>query len=189
MIRTTVAVTLCSWAPLLPTVDRRITFTTICWDEGSMKAESRERRAESRKSWLALRWYGWHAGLRSRALRQSLRSSRRAMTLIELLVVIIILTTIVAAAIPIMAPADEDRRLREASRSLNTFITSAQARAIATNRLFGIGLKRLSQDTGRPEDRGVCVQVYYVAQQPPFCGFDPNSVAMVAFDNTRTGGA
>jgi hypothetical protein len=102
--------------------------------------------------------------------------------------VIIILTTIVAAAIPIMTPADEDRRLREASRILNTFITSAQSRAIATNRLYGIGLKRLSQDTGRPEDRGVCLQVYYVEQQPPFCGFDENAAAMVAFDN-GSGGA
>jgi type II secretory pathway pseudopilin PulG len=111
------------------------------------------------------------------------------MTLIELLVVIIILTTIVAAAIPIMAPADEDRRLREASRALNTFITSAQARAVATNRLYGIGLKRLSQDTKRPEDRAVCVQVYYVEQQPPYCGFDPNSAAVVALDNGPTGGA
>jgi Tfp pilus assembly protein FimT len=103
------------------------------------------------------------------------------MTLIELLVVIIILTTIVAAAIPIMAPADEDRRLREASRLLNTFITSAQARAIATNRLYGIGLKRLSSDTQRPEDRGVCVQAYYIEQQPPYAGFDSNSRARMAF--------
>jgi type II secretory pathway pseudopilin PulG len=103
------------------------------------------------------------------------------MTLIELLVVIIILTTIVAAAIPIMAPADEDRRLREASRSLNTFITSAQARAIANNRPFGIALMRLSQATERNEDRGGCVQVYYIEQQPPYAGFDANSRASLAF--------
>jgi Tfp pilus assembly protein FimT len=83
------------------------------------------------------------------------------MTLIELLIVIVIITTVVAAAIPIMAPADEDRRLREASRMLNTFITSAQARAIANNRLYGIGLQRLSSITGRPEDRAACVQVHY----------------------------
>jgi type II secretory pathway pseudopilin PulG len=110
------------------------------------------------------------------------------MTLIELLVVIIILTTIVAAAIPIMTPADNDRQLREASRALNTFITSAQARAIALNRPVGIALMRLSQTTQRDEDRGGCVQVYYVEEQPPFSGFDPNSAVMVAFDNGPNGG-
>jgi prepilin-type N-terminal cleavage/methylation domain-containing protein len=113
---------------------------------------------------------------------------RYGLTLIELLVVIIILTTIVAAAIPIMAPADNDRRMREASRSLNTVITVAQSRAISLNRPVGIGLKRLSQDTGRVEDRGVCVQVYFVEQLPPFSGFDENSAAMVAFDNGPSGG-
>jgi prepilin-type N-terminal cleavage/methylation domain-containing protein len=59
---------------------------------------------------------------------------RAGMTLVELLVVIVILTTVVAAAIPIMAPSNVDRQLREASRTLNTFITGAQARAIASGR-------------------------------------------------------
>jgi prepilin-type N-terminal cleavage/methylation domain-containing protein len=111
---------------------------------------------------------------------------RYGLTLIELLVVIIILTTIVAAAIPIMAPADNDRRMREASRSLNTVITVAQSRAISLNRPVGIALKRLSQDTSTPtnprlEDRGVCVQVYFIEQLPPFSGFDENSRARLAF--------
>src|SRR4051794_2704419 len=72
---------------------------------------------------------------------------RAAMTLIELLVVIVILTTIVAAAIPLMSPNNDDRRLREAARGLNTYITGAQTRAIATNRPYGVALKRLAQDT------------------------------------------
>jgi prepilin-type N-terminal cleavage/methylation domain-containing protein len=134
-----------------------------------MRVESLESRVEGQKREIALRSHC------------DPRPPRSGMTLIELLVVIIILTTIVAAAIPIMAPANDDRRIREASRSLNTFITSAQARAVATNRLAGIGLKRLSQDTQRPEDRGVCVQVFYVEQQPPYSGFDPNSRARLAF--------
>ncbi len=85
-----------------------------------------------------------------------------------------------AAAIPILAPADDDRRLREGSRGLNTYITGAQARAIATNRPFGIALKRLAQDTNRDEDRGVCLEVFYVEQQPPYAGFDANSRVCVA---------
>ena len=105
---------------------------------------------------------------------------RTALTLIELLVVIVILVTIVAAAIPIMSPANDDRRLREASRGLNTFITGAQTRAIAAKRPFGIALKRLSQDSGNAEDNGVCLEVFYVEQPPSYAGFDANSRARVS---------
>jgi prepilin-type N-terminal cleavage/methylation domain-containing protein len=107
---------------------------------------------------------------------------RAGMTLIELLVVIVILTTVVAAAIPIMAPSNVDRQLREATRTLNTFITGAQARAIASGRPYGIALKRLSQETdtdGNPfnpnDDRGACLEVFYVEQPPAYTGYDRNS--------------
>jgi len=102
------------------------------------------------------------------------------MTLIELLVVIVILTTIVGAAIPLMSPSNDDRRMREAARTLNTYIIGAQTRAIATKRPYGIALKRLSQDTKRAEDNGVCLEAYYVEQQPPYTGFDANSRACVS---------
>jgi prepilin-type N-terminal cleavage/methylation domain-containing protein len=112
---------------------------------------------------------------------------QRGLTLVELLAVIIILTTIVAAAIPILAPTSEDRRLREATRALNTFITGAQARAISLNRPYGIALKRLAQDTDNDndpndphDDNGVCLEVFYVEQAPPFAGFDRTSKACVA---------
>jgi hypothetical protein len=108
------------------------------------------------------------------------------------LVVIIILTTVVAAAIPILSPANDARRIREAGRGLNTFITGAQSRAVSLNRPFGIALKRLSQDTNTDpnkrtnasadihEDNGVCLEVFYVEQLPPYSGFDANSRACVA---------
>src|SRR5947207_6184733 len=114
------------------------------------------------------------------------------MTLVELLVVIIIMTTIVAAAIPLMSPSNDDRRLREAARGLNTYITGAQSRAIALKRPVGVALKRLSQDTNTDlskktnptkdihPDNSVCLEAYYVEQQPPYCGFDSNSRACVA---------
>jgi Tfp pilus assembly protein FimT len=116
------------------------------------------------------------------------------MTLIELLVVIIIITTIVAAAIPVLAPADDARRIREAGRSVNTFLTGAQARAIALNRPYGVALKRLAQDdlsdTNRldpHEDAGVCLEMYYVEQPPPYTGFDSNSRACVALHPNELG--
>jgi prepilin-type N-terminal cleavage/methylation domain-containing protein len=122
-------------------------------------------------------------------------SACSGLTLIELLVVIIILTTLVAAAIPLLTPTNEERRLREASRGLNAFISGAQAKAIQFQRPFGIALKKLSQDTGRSEavtvvsdendpgytnDNGVCLEVFYAEQPPAFMGFDESSAAMLA---------
>ena len=66
------------------------------------------------------------------------RIFRRGITLIELLVVIIILTTLVAAAIPILSPSNDDRRLREASRGVNAFITGAQMKAVELRRPYGV---------------------------------------------------
>jgi type II secretory pathway pseudopilin PulG len=106
--------------------------------------------------------------------------------LIELLVVIVILTTIVAAAIPLISPSNDDRRLREAARGLNTYVTGAQTRAIATNRPWGVAFKRLSKDTkhnipaDQLNDNGVSLEAFYVEQQPPYAGFDANSRACVA---------
>lgn len=113
----------------------------------------------------------------------------RGMTLIELLAVIVILTTIVAAAIPILSPNNDDRRLREAARALNTFITGAQTRSIALNRPYGVALKRLSATTNRAEDNAVCVEAYYIEQAPAYTGFDANSRACVAIHpNPNLGG-
>ncbi len=140
-----------------------------------MRVKSIESRARSRKRGVALRS---HAGSGLSAFDFRLR--RPGMTLVELLVVIVIMSTIVAAAIPLMSPSNDDRRMREAARGLNTFITGAQSRAIAYNRPFGIALKRLSQDTKRANDNGVCLEVFYVEQQPAYCGFDANSRACVA---------
>jgi type II secretory pathway pseudopilin PulG len=114
------------------------------------------------------------------------------MTLIELLVVIIILTTLVSAAIPLMSPANDDRRLREASRAVNSFISTAQANAIALQRPFGVAIKRLSKDTGKNDptqpdnDNSVSIELYYVEQPSPFVGFNEQSKARVALFTPST---
>jgi prepilin-type N-terminal cleavage/methylation domain-containing protein len=111
----------------------------------------------------------------------------RGLTLIELLVVIIILTTLVSAAIPIMAPTNDDRRLREASRGVNSFIAAAQMKAVQQQRPFGVAIKRLSKDTNSNivtsdihEDNAVAIELFYVEQPAPYRGFDRTSSVMVA---------
>jgi prepilin-type N-terminal cleavage/methylation domain-containing protein len=140
-----------------------------------MKVECRESRVEGRKNRLAPRSC---SGSRPSTLDP--RPSRRGMTLIELLVVVLILTTIVAAAIPLMSPSNDDRRLREAARGLNTFITGAQTRAIAINRPYGVLLKRLSTDSTKRDDRAVSLELFYIEQPAPYSGYEPNSRVSVA---------
>ncbi len=102
------------------------------------------------------------------------------MTLVELLVVIVLLTTLVTTAIPVMAPGGEDRKLREASRGLNSYLQGAQVRAMETGRPFGVAMRRLSADTGRGEDNAVCVQVRYVEVPPAYSGFSGTSKVRIA---------
>jgi len=144
-----------------------------------MRVESLESRVESQKRFIALRSF-------SGSRPSTLDPRPSGMTLIELLMVIIILTMIVAAAIPLLSPSNDDRRMREAARTLNTYITGAQSRAISLHRPYGVALKRLSHDTKRNKsgdlqnDNGVCLEVFYVEQASPYSGFDVNSRACVA---------
>jgi type II secretory pathway pseudopilin PulG len=109
------------------------------------------------------------------------------MTLVELLVVVVIITTLVATAIPILNPTTDNRRMREASRAVNGFISAAQTRATQIGRPFGVALKRLSQDTGNPEDRAKCLELYYVEQPAPFAGFDDASFVRLSRSGRSSG--
>lgn len=158
-----------------------------------MRVKSVESSVKSRKPMVALRLYS--------GSRLSTLDSRPpvGMTLIELLAVIVIITTIVAAAIPLLSPSNDDRRIREAARTLNTFFTGAQARAISLHRPVGVALKRLGADTNTDplkktdytknfhSDNGMCLEVYYVEQPVPYAGLDANSRACVAIHPTATG--
>ncbi len=159
-----------------------------------MKVQGLESRVEGQKRGVALRS---HSGSQPSTLDP--RPSFRGMTLVELLIVIVIITTLVAAAIPLMSPTNDGRRLREAARGLNTYITGAQSRAVAAHRPFGIALKRLSYDTNtNPNkdtdptkdihpDNGACLEVFYVEQPAPYAGFDANSRACVALHPNKLG--
>jgi len=123
--------------------------------------------------------------------RRKRDGARAGLTLIELLIVSVILVTLVATALPVLTPSTTERRLREATRGLNTYITKVQAQAISTGRPVGIALKRLSGETGtvsspRPDDRGVCLEVFTVEQPAPYAGFDQNSGVRVALNGSAT---
>ena len=64
--------------------------------------------------------------------------SSRGFTLIEMLIVITIMLILVGAAATAMRPATEGRRIREAARAINVYLSSARNRAMETGRPCGV---------------------------------------------------
>lgn len=92
-----------------------------------------------------------------------LPAPRRGVTLIELMVVLTIMLMVTAAAIPIMIPAMQNRRMREASRLVSSYISGARARAIETGRPVGVMFERFN---GQP----FSMNLSYVEVPQPYGG-------------------
>ena len=116
------------------------------------------------------------------------------LTLVELLVVVVILTTLVGAAIPLLSPNNDSRKIREGARLLNTYITAARTKAVSTGRPYGVALKKLSSDflpsgpggiftaqdqLRRGEDRGASIEAFQIRRPADYSGFSQHSVLMV----------
>ena len=102
----------------------------------------------------------------------SLRPSRLGLTLIELLVTIVIMVTVLAGALPLLSPNNNSRKLREASRQLNSLLSQAQAQAARDGRPVGVGFRE--SGTVAPHS-GMALEAYLIAEPQPFTGFSENS--------------
>lgn len=104
---------------------------------------------------------------------------RRGLTLVELLVVITILTLVTAAAVPLIAPATQQRKIREAARILSDVFAGAQARAVAAGRPVGVWLQRIGD---RPRANRVqantAIDLFYCQVPPPYTGDTTNAVCL-----------
>jgi type II secretory pathway pseudopilin PulG len=89
---------------------------------------------------------------------------RRGITLLELLIVMVLLVMVTAAAIPIMAPATESRRMRESARLVSSYFGNAQSRAIALGRPVGVMIERL------PNNPTASMDLSMVEVPPPYAG-------------------
>src|SRR4051794_27315626 len=92
----------------------------------------------------------------------------RGVTLLEILIVLTIMLMITGATLPVMLPALQNRRMREGSRLVSTFISGARSRAIEAGRPVGVMFERLN---GLP----MAAQVSYVEIPPPYNGDSLNS--------------
>lgn len=94
-----------------------------------------------------------------------------------------IMVLLVGATIPVLSPPGDERKLREASRGINTFLSGAQARAVQTGRPVGVMFRRLSEQTGDVDDRAVCLELVYVAEAAPYAGLELSSRVMISRPN------
>lgn len=90
--------------------------------------------------------------------------ARQGVTLLEVLVVISIMLILLAVAVPRLRPMMEQRRIREASRTVSGFFYAARSRAMETGRPVGVAIERLKS---QPE---AAVTLRMVEVPPPYCG-------------------
>jgi Tfp pilus assembly protein FimT len=101
-------------------------------------------------------------------------------TLIELLVVVSIMMIVTVIAVPAMKPALENRKIREAARAANVYLSSARNRAIELGRPVGVLFIRDVPAPGNPGTPGYpCLTLQQVEFTPPYAGETTNAVAYV----------
>ena len=98
----------------------------------------------------------------------------RGVTLVELLVVVTILMMLAAFAIPVVRPLTEGRRVREATRAVDVFLTQAKTRAIVNQRPAGVLFQRMTQTdlaSGNPVYQDDACNVLRMVEVPsPYAG-------------------
>lgn len=137
-----------------------------------MIKKSEKQKAESGMNAVA------DCSARTDCIRHSLfviRHSRPGLTLIELLVTIVIMVTVLAGALPLLSPNNNARKLREASRQLNSLLAQAQAQAARDGRPVGVAFREF--DASRPTGpySGMALEAYMISEPAPFTGFSENS--------------
>ena len=103
------------------------------------------------------------------------RPASRAFTLIEMLIVVSIMMILVAAGVSVFRPASDSRRIREAARAINVYLSSARNRAMETGRPCGVMLRRLDSAPSAVLNLDQC-------EVPPcYTGDTEQSVATVTY--------
>jgi prepilin-type N-terminal cleavage/methylation domain-containing protein len=100
------------------------------------------------------------------------------LTLIELLVTIVIMVTVLAGVIPLISPNNNARKIREASRQLNSLLQQAQAQAARDGRPAGVAFREF---TTASTNSGIALEAFVIANPRPFVGFSNTSEARLLF--------
>jgi len=108
------------------------------------------------------------------------RASRRAMTLLELLIVIAIMTLLLTAGMKLAQPAFQGRKVRESARQLNAVFAGAKARATERGRPFGVWFERT------PGNLNQVLEVFQAEVPPPYIGDLVDARVNFSLDNNST---
>jgi type II secretory pathway pseudopilin PulG len=116
-------------------------------------------------------------------LRQSreLRASR-AFTLAELLIVAVIISVVTIATIPLLKPAMDSRRIREAARIVSTQFASAQGEAVASGHSVGVWLQKIPAGgaSSGTVDGDASMDLYLCESPQPYSGDSESSTVIVS---------
>jgi type II secretory pathway pseudopilin PulG len=98
------------------------------------------------------------------------------------------MVTVLAGVLPLVSPNNNARKLREASRQLNSLLAQAQAQAARDGRPVGVAFRETG--AGNPDYSGMALEAYIVAEPAPFAGFSEHSrVAVTTPSVTMYGSA
>jgi prepilin-type N-terminal cleavage/methylation domain-containing protein len=110
------------------------------------------------------------------------KMSRRAFTLLEMLIVIAIMLILVIATLPRIKYALDESKVRESSRQLNSYLSMAKARAATTGRPCGVWfIPEVVGDPNAQPPLTIATQFYLAEIPPPYSGdMTESTVVMTA---------
>lgn len=111
---------------------------------------------------------------------RTIRETRHGMTIVELLVVMGILVILLGIAATAVKTGTRGKKQREAARQVNSYIASAQARAMQLGRPVGVEIVRNVADTDGDGtiDTGISnasLLMYTIETPPPYAGDEVDS--------------
>jgi prepilin-type N-terminal cleavage/methylation domain-containing protein len=130
--------------------------------------------------WSVVRCRQLIAGRRRALTTDHWPQTTRAFTLVELMIVVIIVGMVTVATIPLLKPALDGRRIREAARIVSTQFAAAQSEAVADGHSVGVWMEKL------PNDSTASMDLYLCESPQPYSGDTEASTVVVQVTQTGT---
>ncbi len=127
--------------------------------------------------------------------KRKYRETRHGMTIVELLVVMGILVVLLGIAATAVKTGTRGKKQREAARQVNSYIASAQARAMQLGRPVGVEIVRNATDTSGDgaiifaDDTGISnssLLMYTIETPPPYAGDTTSARASITSINSTS---
>ena len=99
----------------------------------------------------------------------------------EVLIVVLIVSVVTIATIPLLKPAMDNRRIREAARIVTSQFASAQAEAISSGHSVGVWMEKIPLGGASGSVEGEASMDLYLCESPqPYSGDSESSTVIVS---------